>query len=493
MANKVSFLIELKERFLRTAKVINKQIKAFGKNSAKAGKAIRENLTTSFKDLRKSASTAFLAMSAVSALAFRKMVKEGSNFQDSLADLSAITGLAGKGLSDLSDDILKLARDSVTSSSEVAQAFKVIGSNQPELLKNIPALKSMTKEVLLLKNAAGIDLFEAAEIASIGLNQLGLKADQISRVVNVLAAGAKFGSSEIRSTGEALLIASSNAVAAGQSLEQLNAAIQAVARGGIRGSQAGTALSAIFGRLRRAGFDLQKLGLAKTFEEIKRQLDNTTNSTKLAKLEQKFFGEEHAKVGLALVRNVDFLRTVEKQLTNTNVAQEQANIRLNTFSTRMRKIGILINQALIKTFRRLEPTLTRQAALFTKWIESLKSGDIERFADLIKKLANFFLDLGKGLFIVAKLFRDVGQFIGKEVAITQLALTGNFDQLRAAQNSIGQTPEIKTTTTNRNENSINGEIVVRATQGTEIESTKLRSKKNDLNIGLNVAAGSFGL
>jgi len=397
MANKsfvVQYLIKARDAFSRDANRAAKSFEKLDKKSKKAARSFKKagsEFTRGFKNMA-AAAVAFFSVTA--------FFNEGSKFQTAMADLSSITGAVGKDFDNLQSKTLKMSKQFIISQSEVANAIKLVGSAKPELLENIDALTATTEQVLLLANASGIDLALAALVTTESLNQFGKGADQAGRFVNILAAGAKLGSSEIRDTGAAAVIAGPGARAAGLSFLQLNAAIQVTAKGGIKAEKAGTALNAIFGRLRRLGFDFQKLGVEGTFAAVKEQLDKVTGSTARAKLEAKLFGEEHGKVGLALLNNLGMLSRYENSLDGTNIAQEQADIRLNTFGKRLAKVKIIINDALIKTFLRLEPTISKMTTDFAAFIEQVDVEQIQAFADVLKIVAGglqiigfFFINL----------------------------------------------------------------------------------------------------
>ena len=397
---------------------VSKKIKNNNKKLSTSFKKLDRDMKTSgrsFKGMSGGFVSGFrgMAAAAIGFFSIKGFFGVGAGFQDALADLSAITGSTGKDLDNLRDKILSMAKTSVTAQADVAEAVKLVASAKPELLKNIDALTATTDAVLLLKNAAGIELADAANITAQSLNIFGAGADQASRFVNVLAAGAKLGSSEIADTGAALLIAGPGARAAGLSFEQLNAAIQTVAKGGIKGTQAGTALNAIFGRMRRLGIDFQKLGLEESFNQIGKALDRTTNSTARAKLEAKIFGEEHAKVGLAILDNTKLLSEYSTSLAGTNIAQEQADIRLATFSSKFRKLGIILKDTVIRTFLRLEPVLTRQAAAFGDYLDKVDPKQITAFADSLGVLVTASVTIAKGFGTVLDILTRVGKAIGE--------------------------------------------------------------------------------
>ncbi|OWF98994.1 hypothetical protein B4U21_36480, partial [Klebsiella pneumoniae] len=69
--------------------------------------------------------------------------------------------------------------------------------------------------------------------------QYGASAQEADRYINVLAAGAKYGSSEIVDTAAAIKNGGVAAAQAGVGFEQLNAAIQVLAEREIKGGEAG--------------------------------------------------------------------------------------------------------------------------------------------------------------------------------------------------------------------------------------------------------------
>jgi TP901 family phage tail tape measure protein len=395
------------------AKDIRRQMKGIDISADKASRTINKKLSGSFSNLKNVAKNALGGV--VAAFTVREFLTRGAAFQDSIADLSAITGATGEDLARLNDETLRLAKTSVTAQTEVARAIKIIASAKPELLTNQEALLGVTEQVLLLKNA-GVDLEVAAIAVAEGLNQFGESSKFAARNVNILAAGSKFGSSEIAATAEAVTIAGPAARAAGLSFIQLNAAIQTVAKGGIKGSQAGTALSTIFGRLRRIGFDFKKLGLEGVFTRIGKILNRTKGDMQRAAIEAELFGDEHSKVGLALVNNVKFLSQFEKSLKGTNVAQEQADIRLGTFNAKLRRLGISLNDKVIKTFLRLEPVLTKQVTNLGKFFDTIKPDQIEAVGDSLRGVIEVLGVLGDAIKIPLALFKGIGTAVGEFAA-----------------------------------------------------------------------------
>ncbi len=485
--NKVSYLYIARDKYTRVAEKVARVTGKVRRKFVGLNKTMLR-VRAGFKGIVRGMSSGFARLAAAAAGFFgaRAIVQAGTRFQDAMADLSAITGATGEDLDNLRKKTLAMAKASVTAQGEVATAIKLVASAKPDLLKNLDALTATTEQVLLLKNAAGIELASAANITAQALNIFGVAASKANDFVNVLAAGAKLGSSEIAETGEAMLLAGPAARAAGLDFVQLNAAIQTVAKGGIKGARAGTALNSILGRLRRQGFDFQKLGLEGTFEKVKEKLDRVKNSTKRAQLEAKIFGEEHAKVGLAILNNTRLLGQYERTLKGTNVASEQAAIRMATFSTKMRSLSIAISDKLIRVFNKLEPILTKQIEIIGLWFESLNERDIESFTNFLKGMAAVLATVAHVAGWVATAFKSIGTFIGEDIAQT-IELFSKIKSLPFIRDIFGsEEPAGKpgiVGTNGRTQTDVN--INLRAPQGA-VESVKAKRSAPGMNLGLNM-------
>jgi len=485
VANKVSFIIDLKDKFSRAAKNVAKQIKVIDKGAKKASRTIVNKLAPAFKKLKKVAIGTFIGIAVSSAVAFRKMILSGATFQDSIADLSSITGAAGKDLAKLRDETFRLAKASSIAQVEVAGAFTQIASAKSELLKDPKSLSVVTEQVLLLANAAGIAVPDAVRASVGALNQFNKGADQAARFVNVIAAGAKVGASLVGETAEALKNVGAVAAQFNLSFEETNALIQVLAKNEIKAGEAGTGLRGTLIKLEKTmkgRIAPSKIGIIKSLEIIKKLgLSNTQIVEE--------FGEESLKTILILRKNVPLIKQWTKALTGTNVAQEQAVIRLGTFNAKMRGLGISINESMIKTFDRLEPILVKQTKSLTAWFDSITTEDIKILSDALSALLGILTLVIKSLAFFGKLpVRGIRLFTdGEEERINRgRSFLGGPLPVSAAERSAAaavQGPVQKAR--------VDGEIVVSAAEGTKIESTKLRTRASNLDFGLNMVPATL--
>lgn len=312
--------------------------------------------------------------SLIAALSIERVVRESINaaraFEKTLADLSAITGATGADLARLKEEAKLLGATTTASAGQVVEAMKLIASAKPELLETSGALAAVTKEAIALADASGLALPIAAEALTLALNQFGEGADQASRFVNVLAAGAKFGASEIADTALALKNSAVSAAAAGVSFEETNAALQGLAAAGIKGGEAGTALRNVILKLENSTDTKLKPsvnGLAGALDNLNAKNLSSTALTKL-------FGLENVNAAQALVGSAEAVRNLTGQLTGTQTAYEQASINTATFDAAVKRMTNALDLALIKLGDELLPIAGAAASAITALAQAFVDG-----------------------------------------------------------------------------------------------------------------------
>ena len=255
-------------------------------------------------------------------------IRTTADFQQAIADLSAITGATGRDLEYYSEQAALIGRTTSLSASEAATAFKLIASAKPDLLSSASALTAVTKEAVALAEATGESLPDAAAALGSALNQFQLPATDASRVINALAASSKFGTAEVGSVTEAMRNAGSAANSLGLDFEETVAGIQALAASGREGADAGTALRQVLLKLEStADQTLQPsiVGLDNALQELStRNLDNTQL--------MDLFGQEAFTAATSLLAQKDVVTDLNVSLRGTSTAYEQAAVRMDTFS-----------------------------------------------------------------------------------------------------------------------------------------------------------------
>ncbi|WP_338860677.1 phage tail tape measure protein [Xenorhabdus griffiniae] len=266
-----------------------------------------------------------LALLAGTGFSLNTIISHTRKYGQALSDLSAITGATGEQLKKLDENAQRIGRTTEFGATRIADAFKLMASAKPELLNSTEALTLATEKAVILAQASGIDLPDATRALALSLNQFGASAEQADRFINVLAAGAKYGSSEINETAQAIKNGGTAAALAGISFEELGAAIQILAERGIKGGEAGTAIRNVILALERSTDKKLKpsvVGLSSALEYLTGKNFSTAQAVKL-------FGRANVSAASNLVTGREKLQELTQALTDTQVAYEQAGARAN--------------------------------------------------------------------------------------------------------------------------------------------------------------------
>ena len=276
------------------------------------------------------------------AMIFQAGAKELINFNQQIADLSAITGASGADLEFYGQQANKLGIDVEGGASAVVEAYKLIGSAKPELLENSKALDAVTQSAITLSQASGMALPEAATALTDAMNQFGAGAEEADKFVNVLANGAKFGSAEIPQITEALLKFGAVAKSTNTPIEESVALIEALAEKGLKGAEAGTALRNVMLKLsapdalpKEAQRRLDEMGIS-----MEKLADPTITMTEKLKMMKpalsdvggliKVFGVENSVAALNLIQTTSRTEELTGSMKTLGTSTEQAKARTNT-------------------------------------------------------------------------------------------------------------------------------------------------------------------
>lgn len=181
-----------------------------------------------------------LSVGAVGAagLGIGALVKAGVDYEQQMARVKGVTSATGAQMQTLGGLAKKLGAETKFSAGEAAQAMYELGSagfTVNDMAKVLPA-------TLTLAAASGIELKDAAEIASNALNGFGLSSDRMGHVADVLAQTVNRTSTEMSDLQLSLKYIGPIAKLTGQDFETMLAAVGELGNAGIKGEQAGTTI-----------------------------------------------------------------------------------------------------------------------------------------------------------------------------------------------------------------------------------------------------------
>ena len=313
--------------------------------------------------------------------ALSKLRNNRDDKEDSAANLKALTGLDDNSIKWLTRqaEILSTAMDKtglrVTQSSrDILEAYMLVGSNKPELLNDKEALNAVTVETMRLSAASKMELAKSVEATTTALNQYGAGADQAARYVNVLAAGSKFGASNVEQQTAAILKAGTIAASSNISLEELVGTIEMLGEKGMKNEIAGTGLKTFFTRLSTGAIDTNPkvVGLSVALENLNKKVEEAESQTVGGgtTLLKKLFGDEGMVTAMILTQNTEKVKEYTQAVTGTSVAMEQAAINSDTAKAKRAQYINQIKEAGIILMEKLNPSLSALTGWTTRLIKA---------------------------------------------------------------------------------------------------------------------------
>lgn len=316
-------------------KLVNAEIAKIKTNMQLAGTAQEGWLSKASAGFNKYLGLITAAGAAIlgTGFSFKQAVDSSNQFNQNVAQLSSLTGLVGDDLNSLA----QAAKDlSVTTTAEgvkitksaddIVKAFTKVGGQRPELLKNKDALIDVTRQVLILAEAAQIDLDEAVLTVTATMNMFNMASYETPRIVNAIAAGSKAGGAEVDYLGTAILKAGTSFKMAGIPIEQAIGVIEGVQPAFASAEQAGTNLQSFLVKLEaqtNSKFKPSVVGLSAA-------LDNLAAANLSTAQTQKLFGLENVDIATIMIANRDAIDNYTNAVTNTNTAVDQARITTAT-------------------------------------------------------------------------------------------------------------------------------------------------------------------
>ena len=250
-----------------------------------------------------------------------------SDFETSVADLSAVTGQTGNDLKFLEDKAIEFSKKYGESASSVAEAFKLAGSARPELLKNGDALSQLTEKAIILSKASGDDVPTSIANLTATLNAFDLPASKASEVMDTLANASQLGSQEIPYLTEAFSKFGGVASQAGVGVAESASAIELLGKKIPDASTAGNQMKNILIKLQ---LEASKQG--RTFEGFGKELERMKPKLKDITYLTKIFGSENLQGAQLLISQTEELNKFSNALGQSGTAQDQANTKSKTLS-----------------------------------------------------------------------------------------------------------------------------------------------------------------
>lgn len=301
---------------------------------------------------------------------FSEAAQVGADFEKSLLDVAAITGITGDDLDKLGGKARNLAKEFGGTATDNLATFQTILSRLgPQIGESDEALAKMGSYANTLAKTMGGDVVGATDALTTSMLQFKVNLDdpiaaaaEMERMMNVMAAGAKEGAAEVPQIAQALVQAGGAAKLSNVSFEETNAALQALAQSGKYGAEAGVGLRNVLikmnapsalskeatNMLAAYGVNMQKVSdTTVPFAERLKELQKIGQNTDVL---AAVFGAENIQAAQGLINTAQAQAELTQQISGTNVATEQATIVMSGWSEWMGRCKAWLDDLKIGSF-----------------------------------------------------------------------------------------------------------------------------------------------
>lgn len=360
-------------------------------------------------------------------------LKVAADFESGMSQVQAITGATGDEFDALREKAVDLGASTAFSSNEVATAMAEMGKAGWDTQQIMDGMEG----VLAAAAASGEGLSSVSTIVADAITGFKLEASDATKVADLLTQAANSGTIDINDLGESFKYVAPVASAAGWSIEDCTTALAAMSQSGIKGSQAGTSLRAMFSKMTKASKPAKEAmdeygislydssgkvkplddvianlretlgtttvetqnadGTMKEYEDIMSQVEDgtvsLTDKTRLQALAQ-IFGQEALSGVLAVINKSpeEYDKLASSMDNSAGVAKKTASVMQDNLKSKIEQLGGALESLAIKLSETVIPWLT-------DFVENL-TGMIDKFTEMPKGAQKMITALG-GIVIAA--------------------------------------------------------------------------------------------
>lgn len=392
-------------RIPNSLQIVGQQMQSVGDKMTKVGSTMTKTITA--------------PIVAVGAAA----VKTASDFDTSMSKVRALSGATGDDYDRLRDKAREMGATTKYSAQESADALgymALAGWNTDQMIDGLDG-------VLNLAAASGMELAEASDLVTDYLSAFGLEAKDSAKMADELAYAQAHSNTTTTQLGEAFGNSAAQMHTAGQSMETTTAILEAFANQGLKGSEAGTALSAMMRDITQK-MENGRIQIGDTTVAVQDQNGNFRNmidiladveaategmgsAEKSAALMTTFTARSVKGVSMALTEGSDSIRQYEQELYGASgTAKEMAEVMQDNLAGQITKLKSALQELGISLGDTLVP-MTRKAV---EWLQ----GMVDKFNALddttkenIVKLGLVAAAIGPVLTVTGKATSGIGKLV----------------------------------------------------------------------------------
>jgi len=292
----------------------------------------------------------FAGVGIAAGLAIREIIKVNVKFEKSMSLLSSLTGAVGEDLDFYRKKAIEFGESTTQSATQIADAFKLIGSKKPELLTTKEALAQVTKEAITLAEAANVDVTTAASALTTSLNLMSAGAERSAEFINILAAASQKGAGDIPYLDAALEKSAKVAHDYNLTFAETTSMIEHLAPAFKEPSSAGLHFKSVLLRLAKQGYGFSSgmFDLQDALQEVRSELDGIKDLAKRSGREIDIMGVRSSTAGKVMLESRNSFKDFADTISGTNTAFEQAQTNTDNVAGSIIKLKSALEGAVLK-------------------------------------------------------------------------------------------------------------------------------------------------
>lgn len=351
-----------------------------------------------------------------------EVVEVGSSFEKSMSNVQALSGASAEELQLLSDTAKEFGANTQFSATEAADALSYMALAGWDAKTSTEALGG----VLDLAASSGMDLASASDMVTDYLSAFGMQASESTYFADLLSYAQANANTTAEGLGEAFKNCAANLNSAGQDIETTTALLSSMANQGLKGSEAGTALTAVMRDITKKMED-GKIAIGETTIEVQDASGNFRDLTDIIR------DVSDATDGLGTAEKSAALLT-----TFTKDSVKGLNLILNagideaaSFEEELRNCG----GTAAETAKIMNDNLSGDLTALNSKIEGVKITIYESFAPAMREAVSEISDVIDGV-DWNQVGKDIGALAVKAVNFAKSIIT-NWDGIKTIVQAVG--------------------------------------------------------
>lgn len=297
-------------------------------------------------------------------------IEVGKAFDSSMSNVAALSGASAEELQMLRDTAKEFGSTTKFSASEAADALGYMALAGWDAKTSADALGG----VLDLAASSGMELAEASDMVTDYMSAFGMEAEKSSYFADILAYAQANANTTAQGLGEAFKNSAANMNAAGQDIETVTSLLAMMANQGLKGSEAGTALTAVMrdmtnkmneGSIAIGENNVEVMdaeGNYRDLTDILKDVEAATNgmgdAEKAAALSSTFTSDSIKGLNLMLNAGINEAAKFEEQLRSSDgAAADMAATMNDNLNGDLTALGSKLEGVQIALYEKLEPAL----------------------------------------------------------------------------------------------------------------------------------------